>query len=330
MQREVAPLPEIIYDKGVHVLGSVLWMDSPRSRELCFVSHSGVPGIRRHSKVLCTDSTARLSARQARVDKRLNALVCPYRRPFSLGPLRMELLPSGYSFGASQLRVEAAGATILYTGDLCLRPTQGVEAAATPAADVLIVDASLASPDLVVPPHREVRARLAAFLADTCAAGLLPVLLCEPLGTAQEVIPFLSELGYGLAAHASITTANEVLGALGNPLPSCRRSRGAVREGEVLLWPWHLRRSPAIRRLRARVAALSENPTVTPDMVPSDAVIPWIRHPTWQEVVRFVERVGPKRVHTFKGQERELAEGLRKLGYDARDLSSGLQMPLFR
>jgi putative mRNA 3-end processing factor len=330
MTGHIATLPEVIYDRGVHLLGSVLWMDASRAREMCFVSHSGVPGIRHHTKILCTDRTARLGTRLRRGGRRLNALVCPYNRPFSLGPLRMELLPSGYALGSAQLYVETAGFTVLYTGDLCLRSCAGVEPAQARAADVLVIDASVAKPGLSLPPHREIEARLVDFVGTSLADGFTPVLLCEPVGTAQQVSPLLVAAGHQVAAHPSIASAHAIHEEFGVRQGPYRVSRGTIHDREVLLWPSHLRRSPSVRAVpRARFAALVNNPTAAPDQVGADVVFPWIRHATWPDIAKFVDKVKPKRVYAFKGWERELAAALRKQGFDARELSSGLQLPLF-
>ena len=324
------PLPRITFDHGVHVEGSVLWMDASRGREMCFVSHSGLPGIRNHAKILCTDRTARLATRLRKGGRRLNALVCPYGRPFSLGPLRMELLPSGYALGAAQLRVEIAGSSILYTGDLSLQAVPGVEAAATPSADVLVLDASAARPGTTLPPHREVVGRLMAFVEATLAVGEAPMLLCDPVGTAQQVLPLLQERGIPVAAHPSICSANDIHVEFGVPLAPCRRSAGTIRPGEVLLWPSHLGSAAAVRRRTdVRTAALVNNPWTRTELAPPEAVFPWVRHATWPAITKFVEKVSPKQIYTFKGWEDDLAAALRKQGWDAHGLSSGLQLPLF-
>lgn len=325
-----ASLPQVLFDRGVHLVGSVLWLDATTGRELSFVSHSGVPGIRNHAKILCTDRTARLATRLRRGGRRLNALVCPYGRPFSLGPLRMELLPSGFALGSAQLRVEVAGTSLLYTGDLCLRPAPGVEAAVAPRADVLVLDTSVGHPGRPLPSHRETVGRLLAFVEATLEMGQTPVLLCEPVGTAQQVLPLLQERGWPCAVHPSIGSANEIHAEFGVPLGPCRVSAGTVRPGEVLLWPSHLWRSAAVRRRpRVRFAALVNSPWATTEMAPAEAVFPWVRHASWPDLSRFVEQVKPRRIYTLKGWEQEVAAALRKQGWDAQDLSSGLQLPLF-
>lgn len=323
-------LPRVAYDHGVHLEGTILWMDATRGREMSFVSHSGIPGIRNHAKILCTDRTARLATRLRRGGRRLNALVCPYGRPFSLGPLRMELLPSGYALGAAQLRVELGGASVLFTGDLSLRPIPGVEPAVAPRADVLVLDASAARPGFPLPSHREVVGRVVAFVTATLEAGESPVLLCDPVGTAQQAMMLLQEQGVAVAAHPSICFANDIHKEFGVPVGPCRRSAGTVRPGEALLWPSHLGRSTAVRRRAGtRFCVLANNPWAPTDLAPPEAVFPWVRHATWPEIGKFVEKVAPKRVYTFKGYEEELAAALRKGGWDASGLSSGLQLPLF-
>lgn len=46
--------------------------------------------------------------------KRPNSLVCQYNRPFSIGRLKMELLPSGVVLGGASLYVEKDNTRFLY------------------------------------------------------------------------------------------------------------------------------------------------------------------------------------------------------------------------
>ena len=90
-------------------------------------------------------------------------LVTPFGRPFALGRLRLELLPSGHVPGAAQLYVElrtAAARRVAYCGPLNPAPGRFAEAPQVRAAEALCIEAPLAACGRKLPPRAEVEAQL--------------------------------------------------------------------------------------------------------------------------------------------------------------------------
>src|SRR5262245_4518560 len=94
-RRGVAPdLPRVVWRDGAHLPDTLLWFDAPRRHHLSFVSHARVR-LGHAGRVLATPATAALLG----LRERDAPLLADYGRPLSLGPLRIELAPSGLMLG---------------------------------------------------------------------------------------------------------------------------------------------------------------------------------------------------------------------------------------
>src|SRR5207244_3739509 len=100
-----------------------------------------------------------------------------YRSPFGLGDLTLELFPAGHVLGSAQLRVSRGGASVAYTGDLCLEPNPTAEPAEVVPCDTLAMESTFGLPRYVFPPKGEVLARVRRFVDDALSDGDTPVLL---------------------------------------------------------------------------------------------------------------------------------------------------------
>src|SRR5437762_192184 len=79
------PLPAVEFAGGIRLAGTSLWLDAPEPAELCFLSHVPLaPDPPRHRRMLMTEATAKLYEAHHR---RPPALICPFRRPFTIGDL---------------------------------------------------------------------------------------------------------------------------------------------------------------------------------------------------------------------------------------------------
>ncbi|MCA9809346.1 MAG: MBL fold metallo-hydrolase, partial [Candidatus Dadabacteria bacterium] len=183
----------IEYDKGIHLKGTDLWFDSGRKRELSFVSSAAVEGPFNSEKIIATPETVRLL--EGRM-KNPAALACPYGRPFSLGSVRVELIPSGSMLGSAQICVEKDGKTIIYTGDISLESLRTAKPAQVRECDVLVLKCTYAAPEYSFPPAEEVVSDIVEFVRGAISAGDVPVLIAEPTGKAPELAKILSDEGF--------------------------------------------------------------------------------------------------------------------------------------
>jgi putative mRNA 3-end processing factor len=114
----------IEYKDGIHLKKTDLWFDSKRKVPLSFISNAGFNKFGPHKKIIATPQTIRLLGKKTRNSV---VLACPFNRPFSLGRVQVELLPSGAMLGSSQISVDFDGKKVVYTGDLRLRSSETSE-----------------------------------------------------------------------------------------------------------------------------------------------------------------------------------------------------------
>ena len=257
------------YRDGVHLRDSILWFDADTPRDLSFISHCGVPGATRHGKIVVSAECAELlqvcgaRRRPTRGEPQAQVLATPCRRPFSLGALSLELIPSGHSYGAASLLVQTQGQQVVYAGPLNTRRLPLAERVEVRRCGVLVV------PLPEEPLYRKDGERQAAeaaimgFVAQTVECLQLPVLLCPQGALAPHLAHLLVAQGYSVKAHTRIYAGLRVHGvAKLLDMTRIRRYRGRLKVSstpEVLLWPMELGRSKSLAQLsRARVAAVAE------------------------------------------------------------------------
>ncbi len=327
MRRKARPaeLPAVELDGGVHLCGTLLWFDASRRRDLCFLSSALSDGPRSHGQVVTTTETAALVGLRPG-----EALIARTERPFVLGKLKLELFASGFVLGAAQVRIQHAGARVVYAG--YINPAQRAVAAplVQPAADVLVLGARYGAPRERFPPRPELLGRACAFAREALGAGCTPVLLAPPLGTAQELALVLAADGIPVAASLRIAALTEASRALGLPLPSVRKYRGRVRGGEALLWPAN---GPLPRGLPQKVRMLiCSGRALDADFVRkagADEGLALSNHADVVQLVEYVGASGASRVHLFGPAAEPLAAELRRAGHDASAFGANRQLELF-
>ena len=102
-------------EDGLHLKDSILWLDAYSTGQLSFLSVARESIKNLLPQVIATEETVKVLEA---FRKKPNALVCQYNRPFSIGQLKMELLPSGHSFGGALLYLETGHQSLLYAPSL--------------------------------------------------------------------------------------------------------------------------------------------------------------------------------------------------------------------
>ncbi len=215
MSRELIKLKST--EDGLHIADSILWLDSQLSGDLSFLSSASALSQTRVPQVIATEETVKILEA---CRKKPHALVCQYNRPFSIGRLKMELLPSGSVLGGASLYVETDKGRILYAP--CLQPNSiaTVRKMQVKKANVLILGAFHPDPNQSLPNRRKEKDRLAGYIKDNLAQGRTPAILCDPISTAQEVTKLLNEQGIAVAVHPTIYRINRVYESFGAILGS--------------------------------------------------------------------------------------------------------------
>ena len=320
----------IEYDKGIHLKGTDLWFDSGRKRELSFVSSAAVEGPFNSEKIIATSETVKLL--EGRI-KNPAALACPYGRPFSLGSVRVELIPSGSMLGSAQICVEKDGKTIIYTGDICLGNPRTARPAQVRECDVLVLKCTYAAPGYTFPPAEEVVSKIVEFVRGAISAGDVPVLLAEPLGKAPELAKILSDEGFTLSLQKPVYETVKIYGELGVEISNYEAFRPGRAEGKAVIFSPGKGAPAGLEKLpRRRVAVIAEfSADEKADLMKAhgaDEAFPFSTRAGCGDLVRLVELVRPEKIYLAYGHALEFAQALRKKGYDAAALHKPAQLKL--
>jgi len=311
-------------------LPQVGWhLDAHRRGERSFVSHAHSDHIAPHREILCTAATARLM--RARLGGKRVEHVLPFGAAEALtADTAVTLHPAGHILGSAQcLLAHEVHGTLLYTGDFRLRPGPAAEPCAAPRADVLIMETTFGLPRYVFPDAARVLAEIGAFCAQALADGATPVLYAYSLGKSQELMLGLAASGLPLMVHPQVAKLARIYGEFGVALPPHREIDPGGCAGHVVICPPQWGASPQPAAIpRPRTAAVT-GWALDPGAVyryQVDAAFPLSDHADFNDLLAFVERVGPRVVYTVHGFAQAFAATLRGRGVEAWALGADNQL----
>jgi putative mRNA 3-end processing factor len=336
--------PEALFEfhGGLHLKDSVLWLDAPTPRQLCFISHANVSNALGHQKILTTEMTSELLNAMAAAHGRgrrvhePQALVSPYGRTFSLGRLSLELFPSGFVLGSASLKVEHKGVSVVYAGMINPRINPLVERLEARPCEILVLPSIFGQRRFTFPPLEQASQALVRFVTDGLELGETPVIFCSPLGEAQLIAHLLLEAGVRCRAHRQIFAACRVYQdagvVLGGKKLLVRRWSTLPGPGEAVLWPIRLRNSPSLERIKRQrtvfVSGLALDNKIKLQMR-CDASFAISSHADFPGLLEYVRACEPKQVVLLQGFGTELRDDLEALGLEVSTLGPPQQMSLF-
>lgn len=197
------PVAPVSWRDGVHLTGTPIWCDARRRRDVCFVSSADRIGSAGHGQLIATPITLAPIAAHG-----TGHLAAPLLRPFTLGTVRLELIPSGRTLGAAALHVDAGGRTVLYAG-----PIRTPEADVR-AADAVVVAAPIGEPEQRFAPLEETAGKLVAWVRARLAAGTPPVVVVDSASDGLEIAMRLNAEGLIVAGSRSLRDAVLRIGEL--------------------------------------------------------------------------------------------------------------------
>jgi len=326
---------EVAYRKGIELYGHGLWLDPQGSRPLAFVSHAHSDHLGRHREVIATAGTARLMRERLGKGKRVEHLRA-FGERFALPclpGLEIELLPAGHIFGSAQIYLESAGGSLLYTGDFKLRPGLSAEPAAWRHAETLVMETTFGKPRYRLPPTEEVLGQVLDFCRKALEEEAVPVLLGYSLGKSQEVICALLAAGLTPVLESAVFRMTEIYREMkeGFPCGYLPYESSAALKGRVLICSPRAVRSPMVREIPRRRTAVLTGWAVDPGTryrYGTDAAFALSDHADYDDLLRYVELVRPRRVLTLHGFAAAFAADLRARGVEAWALSEENQLEL--
>lgn len=322
---------EVRYERGVHLPAEHLWLDPRGPREFAFVSHAHSDHTGRHRDAILTAATSRLMrARLGPPAGREHVL--PFRERRRMRNFEIELLPAGHVLGSAQCRVTTDAGTLLYTGDFKLRAGLSSERAEPASADTLVMETTFGRPHYVFPPAAETIARVVKFCLEAREDGATPVLLGYSLGKAQEILSAVAAAGLPILLHGAVWNLTRVYEELGVTFPAYEKYSAALPVGDhVLIGPPSIAGSAMLRKIKNRRTAVLTGWAMDGGAAfraRVDAAFPLSDHADYEELLRYVDLVQPRRVLTLHGFAREFARDLRARGVEAWALTAADQLEL--
>jgi Cft2 family RNA processing exonuclease len=320
---------DVRYERGVYLPAQDLWLDPRDAKRFAFVSHAHSDHVAPHQEVIVSERTARLM--QARMPGTRREHVLPFGEMRRVRDVDLMLLPAGHIFGSAQLFVSIAKETLLYTGDFKLRPGKSAEATEWRQADTLVMETTFGLPRYQFPPTQQIINQIVAFCRETLEAGGVPVLLGYSLGKAQEILCALDGAGLIPMLHGSVFQMTRIYEQFGQSFCKYARYNANDIAGKVLICPPSANRSRMIEKIPRKRVAMISGWAVDPNAVyryQVDAAFPLSDHADYNDLVRYVDLVQPKRVLTLHGFAAKFACDLRHRGIEAWALSEENQMEL--
>ena len=320
---------EVHYERGVYLPEQDLWLDPWDAKPFAFISHAHSDHIAPHEEIILSERTSRLL--QHRMPGHRTEHVLPFGEKGTVDGLDLMLLPAGHIFGSAQCFLFAGDETLLYTGDFKLRPGKSAERAQWRHADTLIMETTFGLPRYRFPPTEQVIDQIVAFCRETIEATQVPVLLGYSLGKAQEILCSLDGAGLTTMLHGSVYRMTRIYEQFGQSFCNYVRYNANEVAGKVLICPPSTNRSQMLEKIPHRRVAMISGWAVDPNAIHRygvDAAFPLSDHAGYDDLIRYVGLVRPRRVFTLHGFAAEFASDLRMRGTEAWALTEENQMEL--
>ena len=318
---------EVRYERGIYLPAQDLWLDPREAKRFAFISHAHGDHIAPHEEIILSERTARLL--QARMPGTRIEYVLPFGEQRRVHDADATLLPAGHIFGSAQLFLSSGNETLLYTGDFKLRHGKSAEAAEWREADTLIMETTFGLPRYQFPRTEQVIEQIVAFCRETIEDGAVPVLLGYSLGKAQEILCSLDGAGLTPMLHGSVYQMTRIYEQFGQSFCKYVRYNKNEVAGKVLICPPSASHSAVIGKIPRKRVAMISGWAVDPNAIyryQVDAAFPLSDHADYNDLVRYVDLVQPKRVFTLHGFAGQFARDLRERGVEAWALSEENQM----
>jgi DNA ligase-1 len=320
---------DVQYERGVYLPKENIWLDPWEQKPFAFVSHAHSDHIAAHHEIIVSERTARLM--QARLAGERKEHVLPFGQRTKVHDLDVTLFPAGHIFGSAQFFLETKTGSLLYTGDFKLRQGQSAEPAEWTHAETLIMETTYGLPRYRLPPTQEVIAQIVAFCRDAIEDGEVPVLLGYSLGKAQEILCALGGAGLTPMLHDSVFRMTRIYEQFGQTFCQYERYHASAVAGKVLICPPSANRSRMLENIPCKRVAMISGWAVEANAIYRyrvDATFPLSDHADYDDLLRYVDLVQPKRVLTLHGFAAQFARDLRDRGVEAWALSEENQLEL--
>jgi Cft2 family RNA processing exonuclease len=313
----------IEFKKGIHLLGTRLWLDSLDPQELCFVSHGHVDHLGMHSTVIASRPTSEFYRHRL---CETNMIILDYGKPYKLDDMYVTMYPAGHILGSSQIVIEYKEKRILYSGDFKMKSSFTAEPIELTTADVLITEATYGLPQYLFPDRTVAIQQVVDLMEKALAEEKIPVILAYSLGKGQEITKILGDKGYELVVHKTIYDLVKLYEKFSVTFKNYEKFNtfdGTKGSKKIYILPPYLASSSMIRSRANKYVVLLSGWALgrTKITYPVDEIIPLSDHADFNELLEYVRAVNPKQVYVTHGTP-EFVTYLQNAGYAASFLHS--------
>lgn len=321
----------LLAKEGLRARSCDLWLDARKRTACSFVSHAHGDHIGRHEQAIGTAATLALMQQRFKGANTV-ALPAPYRRPFTFGPLKLELIPAGHVLGSAQLVIDVRGHKTAYTGDLNTASSLTAEPLGLARCHTLVIESTFGHPKYRFPPRAQIHDQICAFAEEALELNETPVFFAYSMGKAQEAAKILGARGYKVRVHADAWALCEVYAAHGIEFPNAACLSSEPEEREVIIAPPKAKGTRVLGKRGPTRTCLLSGWALDPSTrfrAGVDAAIPLSDHADFPGLMEYVQATGAEEILVHHGSAEVLARELRELGLNARSLEPKPQLELF-
>ncbi len=311
---------------GIIISGNELSLDGrDKNSTINFVSHAHsdhTSGVNKTKPILSSDITLDIVSARKKIEvKKINHLE------------KTKLLPAGHILGSRQLYGESDyGFSFLYSGDFQMAEPILAEKIETHQTDILIIDSTYPSPEIVFDDKSDVADALQHYVSSKLEKGIV-LFGAYSLGKAQDIIKILNETDIVPIVDKKISDINRIYNKYGANL-----SYSSIYEDEDefnlsikhnfvgIVESSHLKdiASSLSTAHSKRVFTAVATGFAKMFRIGFDVQFPLSDHADFPQAVEYIERCNPKLIYTFgPGSNPDIfARNLSKYGYNAHKFIS--------
>ena len=190
---------------GLHIGSTLLWLDAKQGKELSFLSRCQAQPKKITSKIIATEETIHLIRS---FQSEVSSLSCQYQRPFSIGALSLELLPTGGPFGSAALLLQQKASSLLYVPEIgFLSPASLLN---FPAVTQVVIGAFSPNPKSTEADFEAEWDRFMYLLAARLQDGQLPYIVTPFLDFPQRILSHPSLQSIPMHLHPQLVRIHRV------------------------------------------------------------------------------------------------------------------------
>ncbi len=257
-----------------------------------------------------------------------------YNKDFSIGDIKVRLIPAGHILGSSMVKLSDGRSSLLYTGDLNLAKTKLFDGAEVKnlSAETLIIESTYGAPADIFQKERDIMKEMAASIKETIHNGGKIIIPSFAVGRAQEVLLLLDDyLNSGILPKAPIYVdgmINKALRIHRHNVIYCRKEL----QSRILMSdydPFKSKNFVPVERKSMRGKIISEDESsiivTTSGMLTGGPAMFYLSHMSKNPLNKLIT-VGYQAEGTLG---RELQEGAKTVEIDGRKVSIGLKVETY-